>query len=387
MGLSVFVAPEATALTAVVSYADYVLEKREPEDGGRAREVWWRTPRAPVQLTVPLEAKALAEGVAVPDGRGLYVKGTVEAVAQAGAQGLAEGTRAVSVFLVNERAPDTEKKRRDEQFVFQVGLALEHAGGFVARPNRRGEHGDDWDERVADLQFRHRCEYAVGHGVSVAVEGAGDGPVTRVRTAWVPRAEVKRVRTRSEAGVVTSMEALADLADGAAAAEALDRLPEAYGEWIAKQRAVPLDSERRRGTRDALMDDAERARGRIAADLVGVARPSTTTATTWSSSSSPRAAARPRRTWGSSRSRWCCGGCAGGRGPNAGLLRPGAEPEFVFVLDGFEYKVGGVASAEGVTVEFAVYSRHQRLRRRVRWRLDLAGRQWNLHGADQRERG
>jgi hypothetical protein len=268
MGLSVFVGPRATSLTAEVSYADYVLERQEPDGGeGRARDVWRRVPHAPARVEVPLDAKALGEGVAVPDAVGLRLKGAVEPVAQAEAQGLEAGTRAVSVFLVNERGADVEKKRRDEQFVFQVGLALEHAEGFVPRPDRRGEGGTDWDARVADLQFRHRFEHAVGHGVSVAVDGAGDGPVTRVRTAWIPRAEVKRVRTRSETGVETSMDALAALPDGSAAARALTRLPAAYGAWIAEQRELHLDSARRRETRDALMDDADRARQRIEAGI------------------------------------------------------------------------------------------------------------------------
>ena len=37
---------------------------------------------------------------------------------------------------------------------------------FVPRPNLRSLESHDWDERVADLQYRDVCEYAVGHNIS-----------------------------------------------------------------------------------------------------------------------------------------------------------------------------------------------------------------------------
>jgi hypothetical protein len=150
---------------------------------------------------------------------------------------------------------------------------------------------DEWDERVADLQFRSRFEYAVGHGVAVEVppqgggevppqgggevppQGGGDdveggrGKVTTVATTWIPRAEVRRVDTHREPDVVTEMEQLAELEDGEAVARALGTLVERYGEWIEEQRGVALDTEPRRATRDQLMTNAEAAKRRIASGI------------------------------------------------------------------------------------------------------------------------
>ena len=42
-------------------------------------------------------------------------------------------------------------------------------------------------DRVADLQYRDRYEYAVGHNVAVEVP-TGQEHVRRLRTTWLPRA-------------------------------------------------------------------------------------------------------------------------------------------------------------------------------------------------------
>lgn len=111
---------------------------------------------------------------------------------------------------------------------------------------------------MADLQFRNRFEYAVGHGVSVAVEPAADGgPVTTVR------ATVPRVGTGPVVGV-TAMEELARLENGEDLRRALEPIPIAYGAWIATQREIDPGTDPRRATRDDLMDEADRACRRIA---------------------------------------------------------------------------------------------------------------------------
>jgi hypothetical protein len=62
--------------------------------------------------------------------------------------------------------------------------------------------------------------------------------VTRVRTTWLPTAEVRLVKPGVAEGVVTSMEELGELEDGAAVRTALAPLPAAYREWIGRQRAA-----------------------------------------------------------------------------------------------------------------------------------------------------
>ena len=81
---------------------------------------------------------------------------------------------------------------------------------FVARPNPTGLAAEDWDERVADLQYRDCFECAVGHGVATRAIVGSDGDCREVTTEWVPTAERGEGRAaRRSPGVELSMEALA----------------------------------------------------------------------------------------------------------------------------------------------------------------------------------
>ncbi len=164
-----------------------------------------------------------------------------------------------------------DSRQADKRFLFQVGLDIEHPHGFVPRPNARGETSSDPDEQIADLQFRHCAEWAVGHGVSARpLDDAEGGPVRQVGTIWLPRAEVRRVVAHEVPGLATDMETLAELAaavDPAPLAAALGPLPAAYEPWIVKQEAIPLDSVARRATRDRLLRDVRTAKDRIAAGI------------------------------------------------------------------------------------------------------------------------
>ncbi len=268
LGLSVLLPPgDATdQLTVVASFAEYRAEKVEQEGRKKPARVWRRIAREPVSVPLELDPEQIAQGVVVPGYPGIHLRGKLGAVPDAVAQGLDDGTRALSLFLVNERN-EGEGRDRDEEFLFQVRMELRFDAGFVPRPNRRGERSEHWDDRVSDLQFRKRCEFAVGHGVAVEVvqdsEEGPDRPVTAVATTWLPRAEVRRVETHREPSVVTEMEKLADLADGEAVEAALGALPQRYGEWIEEQRAIELRSPKRLETRDILMNNADTARRRI----------------------------------------------------------------------------------------------------------------------------
>ena len=108
------------------------------------------------------------------------------------------GTRYVTLFLVNGRTP-WEKANQDRGFIFQVSMQVTCDDGFVPRRNPRGTRPDDeFDEQVADLQYRDTCEYGVGHGISVSatsrVIGSREFPSSHVvSTAHMPSAEVEKV--------------------------------------------------------------------------------------------------------------------------------------------------------------------------------------------------
>ncbi len=217
IGLSVLLPPpgrEGETLRATVHWADYQAEDHEPEDDAaskvKKKRFWRRVPHAPVTVPLPLDAARLVRGLELPDDPGIWLMGRLVA---AEARGLEPGTRALSLFVVNRRGPG-EKGKADERFLFQVRLGLECDHGFVARPNWRGEDADHHDEKIADLQFRHCAEWAVGHGVATMVgeETGTDGTIRRVATTWIPRAEVKRVVAHKITDLMIGMEALADAA-------------------------------------------------------------------------------------------------------------------------------------------------------------------------------
>ena len=169
MGLSVLVPRDTTELQVRVAWADYApvvegegdsasgtsggeaseSEETEGESDPGARVLGWR--RLPREAEVPV---ALEEGDPIPKdiphGEGLRVVVSARPVGDTDL--VATDSRSVSVFLVNQRQPAPDMTR-DAAYVFQAELSLHAEPHFVARPNLRGRHSDDWDERVADLQY------------------------------------------------------------------------------------------------------------------------------------------------------------------------------------------------------------------------------------------
>jgi hypothetical protein len=174
------------------------------------------------------------------------------------------GTRSVSLFLVNRRHPGKGDEVRDIAFAFQVALEVRCEQPFVPRPNLRGLQSNDWDERVADLQYRDVCEYAVGHGISTRAVLDDKCECREVHTRWIPSAEVERVAPASIDGVELAMEKLAALPDAAAARAGLSALVTHYRAWIAKQKAnIPAKPKPRRDTAAELLNRAKVAADRI----------------------------------------------------------------------------------------------------------------------------
>jgi hypothetical protein len=260
IGLSVLVPKGTTEVKATVSFAEYIADTVKPEGRGRGTRVWKRKPRQTISAAVPLDLKTLETGIRLPNTVGLVLYGQVRAVEHA--RGLADGTSALALFIVNQRGSGTQG-RRDEQMIFQVEMELECPEGIVPRPNFSDEESDQWDQKIADLQFRDRVEYAVGHGVAVAVP-EGQSPVTRVKTTWLPEHEVRRIVAHDEEGVTIAMDDLAQLDSPEDVRSRLKRLPAAYGEWITEQQAADVGGGKRAQTRDALMQKADDARRRIA---------------------------------------------------------------------------------------------------------------------------
>ena len=263
MGMSVFLAPgNGDTIEVDVWYADYDKVEVAVEHTDRKKAGWKRVPHGPVRVTVPLYPKLLSKGIDVPESRGLTLKGELRTTTM---DGLAPGTRVLSLFLVNERTP--LERDRDTNFVFQVRLGLQYEQGFVCRPNRRGEEGSDDDQRVLALTFRNHMEWAVGHNTSVEKPEELDGKVTALRTTQLPSYEVPRVEHRRFDDVTTGMAELAKL-KGPGLANALTPLLDTYATWIDEQRHEHLDRDALEDTRNALMNQADRCRERISEGIV-----------------------------------------------------------------------------------------------------------------------
>lgn len=264
IGMSLLVPAGVESLNVEVSWGDYSpLPREEGDEAGPQR---WRRAPGSASIAVRLDERAPQP---LPNSGGLAVQVASRVVRPAadGAQALVpSGTRAVSVFVVNQRPPAPDVGR-DAAYAFQVRLAVWSDTPFVARPDLRGHAGSERDDRVAELQYRDVFEYAVGHGIATVADVGPDGACRSVRTQWIPTAVVERVEPTKVPGVELSMERLAALTDGAAAREALGALPEAYANWIVRQRRTRLDTQPRRDLAKELLDDADYACARIASGI------------------------------------------------------------------------------------------------------------------------
>ncbi|MBX5495627.1 MAG: helicase, partial [Bryobacteraceae bacterium] len=256
IGMSVLSPAEAGELKVRVRWGDYHRRSEMPEE-------WARTAREEIVNLNLAQATERAREVEVPSSRGLCVAYLARRVGNLAADaGVPAGARTISVFLVNRRTPAPDDVK-DEAFAFQVELEVSGDAAFLPRPDLRSFASDDWDERVADLQYRDAGEYAVGHNVATAAF-IEEGACRRVRTCWIPEAEVERVAPSVIAGVELSMEALSQLQDGSEANARLVPLVSEYRKWIEAQAAnVPAAPAKRRATGEELLQRARIAANRI----------------------------------------------------------------------------------------------------------------------------
>ena len=260
IGASILVPAAAKSLKVRVTWGDYHKRKESPEE-------WERTGRDEV-VTLDL-AKGNGNPIEreVPNSKGLKVAYLVRPVGLLAADsGVPADTRTVSVFLVNRRDPLPDVKK-DEAFAFQVQFEISGDSDFLPRPDLRSLASDDWDERVADLQYRDTGEYSVGHNVATEAVVNGEKCCKVVRTCWIPQAEVERVEP-AKMDVDLSMDNLAALKDFAEAKQKLEPLVKEYRKWITAQAAnVPSSPAKRKQTGEELLSRAGIAANRIEAGI------------------------------------------------------------------------------------------------------------------------
>ncbi len=263
IGVSVLVAADVEALNVTARWGDYALA--EIEEGGREP---WR--RKPCEATLRLRL-AGERSEPVPNSGGLHIHVRERRIDAAKLRDVPAGTRAVSVFLVNQRRPDADPRLADVAYAFQAELEVRCKKPFVPRTNPRQPQVDDWDENLADLHYADAPEYATGHGISADWE-LRDGQCNTVRTTWIARAHVPRTETAEVPGAELSMEALGELPDGGAAEAALTPLVRQYRAWIESQReGLRTLPDARRQTAEELLRRAATAADRMAAGINALA--------------------------------------------------------------------------------------------------------------------
>ena len=279
MGLSVLVPAGVTRLHAEVTWGDYrwedpTKEADEPADEGLGlkeetkSEVYEipessaaalqedppvkagtaasppkgyrRVPRLEVVEVVLPEGDGKPISIPVPNSGGLRLVASARPISQDSHSRLPKGTRALCVFLVNGRPPTERAYQAD---AFQTRLQIQCEAGFVARPDLRGgddgSRASDWDEQVADLQYRRAFDFVSGIGCAAEpVDAPEGGACHRVQTCWIPSAGVEFVGHLDAAalpGVELGMEALATIANVDEARAKLGGLVEQYRAWIDEQ--------------------------------------------------------------------------------------------------------------------------------------------------------
>lgn len=245
--------------------SEYLSDKTSPRNPKNSSLNWRRIPQE-VELKVTLSGplNSSPRPISIPGSNGLKLIVSMRSVLSEAL--VPAGTRSVSVFLVNDRRPAADKER-DRAYAFQTCLIIRTPEPLVARPNLCGQTGDDWDENVADLQYRNDYEYAVGHNVSAIALTQNTGTCQEVRTAWIPTADVEKVVPGQVANVELSMEALAAAPTPAALRQMVEPMVNAYAAWISTQQSNFPSDPKRIETAKNLLHRAEIARKRIAAGL------------------------------------------------------------------------------------------------------------------------
>jgi hypothetical protein len=168
IGLTVMLPPDVKALSARVTWGDYLPDPPLPEAvlvgdedvGAKApRPEWQRKPREVVfDVAVPQEDGRSAPRP-VPESAGTLAKGGLEIETHARLfdldmpEGERVRVRVVTIFLVNRRRSGA-KFFADVAYAFQARLALTCESGFLPRHDVASYRSDDPDLRLSDLHYR-----------------------------------------------------------------------------------------------------------------------------------------------------------------------------------------------------------------------------------------
>ncbi len=280
LGLSVLVPPGATTIQVTARWATYTPGSKRAEsetavvERGELPTLEWTREPYEASVDLALNTVSLRKRTALPGSDGVVVRGVIRPLREHEygnkGSGIPEGTRVLTLFLVNQRSA-LKGIEQDRSVIFQAEMEVQCAEAFVPRPDLRGAGlTDDLDERMGNLQYRDTYEYAVGHGVAVKVDVHGRGAdvfCEKVRTTWTPFAQVERVIPSEVQGCELRMDALGAMDTATALRASVAPMMTRYRDWIHQQRQTELDTDARKNLAGSLLDNAAMACGRIEAGL------------------------------------------------------------------------------------------------------------------------
>lgn len=258
IGLTFTVAAGVDAIRVQAAWGSY--HKAESEgihvrEDGTARMVWKRRRRGGPAFELDLAPGPVGPMSPDSDVPEVIVRGVIREAD--------DGTKLVSLFLVNDQIVESDEQLKDRKWVFQPEITVDAPDGSSAIFERR-DRAPDFDPDEADLEaeerallsmvYRKHAEFAVGHGVGVHATPAGDPWVddegweraVSVRTAVLPWYDVPVTEAPTDdelaeefpgfEGFVLDMAELASLPDEELIV-ALRRIPDTYRRWIDAQQA------------------------------------------------------------------------------------------------------------------------------------------------------
>lgn len=243
IGFTFCVDATVDSIEVYANWGRYVRGKSDQIDErtGKSRRAWKRIPSGGI-TNIALGERVIQPIAVDKDCPTVFLQGTISAP-------LTNGDRLVTLFLVN--AQIMPGQNQDQAWVFQPEMivrAHDGRGIFRRRPVLKVD-GEDDERESLEMIYRHRVEFAVGHGVSVrAITAEGDSKhAVEIRTSIMPYHEIPVTETPGmEDGDrpamkqmiiegFLDMERLAQL-DRNELTAALNILTDDYAAWINEQR-------------------------------------------------------------------------------------------------------------------------------------------------------
>ncbi len=244
LGLTVCVDGMAAQLEIDAHWGRYIrtTSEEQADEDGKPLRAWKRIP-AGGKILLDLKPGPIRPFPADSECPKVLIQGVVRPP-------LPSGEKLVTVFLVNDQLkPD---QNQDEAWLFQPELVLRHPEGkasFLRRPLIDGSNRDE-EQAALGMIYRHRVEFAVGHGVAVHAETPKDDAdrAVAIRTRVLPSYEVavteppgmgtddRPVMRRMAAEKLLDMRRLAEMERKDLIAT-LSLLSNDYEAWISEQRA------------------------------------------------------------------------------------------------------------------------------------------------------